>query len=139
MAFRGDSTKSKCVDRCRKQSSAWDDHLDYTDLNKYVVVEFKEKLPTSDTTFATVSPRWITRNEDGSVGCFYVTTSGRPNVGELLNTHPQAFGDGDPRVVELPLTRLPLGQWYYTSKLLSWFTFFKRIDRVASVVVMVIL
>jgi hypothetical protein len=130
MAFKSDSTKSKSVDRCRQQSDAWDEHLEYTDLNKYVVVEFKDHLPT----YATVSSRWITRREDGSVGCFYIATgtSGGPTLAKLLNTHPQAFRDGDPRVVELELSRLPLGAWYHTSKLLSWFTLYKCIGRVAS-------
>jgi hypothetical protein len=120
MAHKSDSTRSLCVDKCTYQTREWDRHLELTAENNYAVVELA--ISYNYQTHATVSTRWITRREYGSVGCFYVIKLG--DLEEMLSSHPQAFRDGDQelkhRVFEFSLARLPEAQCYFKCKLLSY-------------------
>jgi hypothetical protein len=117
MSQKSDRT-SLCVDKCTYQTPEWDRHLELTEENNYVVIEFGFKFNYH--THAIVSTRWITRKEYGSVRCFYVFNHG--DLEEMLSSHPQAFRDGDQeleqqRVFEMPLDRLPTAQCYCKCKL----------------------
>jgi hypothetical protein len=102
----------------RVTDAAWNAHLELAEQYYYVVVEF---LKCGKPVFAVVSPKWITRSDDGYVHCYYHSTDEVEKTNRFLNRHPHAFKSGDKDLKQFtlsPLHRLPKTSSYHRGELL---------------------